>query len=222
MGKSINESIPWEEFQSAPYRIETVDDVPLPFCPTQERELDKVIDLVVCMAEHSSAKAALEDFDINICKCAWDGHSFSIADPHNTFRRHSTVGPEKRKEFLSSYHHHFNCGVHDQIGDVAAVPFPFHPSGVNSVYPTGVHNVIGHSLAAVQDGIELPLPLLPGHSVEETEARTIEMHICTLRTFERIEKYSNRGIVFDDNFTVISQEFQGLHKSLIGHVLRRV
>ena len=172
-----------EDFQSAPYRIETVDNVPLPFCLTQWRELDKVVDLVVCMAEHSSAKAALDDFDINICKCSWDGHSFSIADPHNTFRRRSVVGPEKRKSFLTSYKHHFNSGVPNQIGD---------------------------TLAAVQrDGIELPLPLLPDHPLAEQRARNNEIHNSAVKTFGRVEKYSSRGIAFEDNFTAIAREFEG-------------
>ena len=206
MGISINESLTsrrnlgtletfGEDFQSAPYRIETVDNVPLPFCLTQEREWDKVIDLVVCMSEYSSAKAALEDFDISICKCAWDGRSFSIADPHNTFRRRSSIGPEKRKSFLASYKHHFNSGVYNKIG------------------PT---------LAAVQrDGIELPLPLLRNGPLKEKRARNNEIHNYALRTFKRIGKYSRRGIVFDDNFTEIAQEFRGRPISSFHHFERR-
>ncbi|EJK77086.1 hypothetical protein THAOC_01106 [Thalassiosira oceanica] len=227
-GRSVNENLTsrrnigtletfGEDFQSAPYRIETADNVPLPFCLTQKcDEWDKVVDLVVCMAEHSSVKAALEDFDINICKCAWDGRSFSIADPHNTFSRRSTVGPEKRKSFLSSYQQHFNSGVHDQIGDVAVqrdgIELPL------TYYPHDFLNLIGNTFAAVQsDGTELPLPLLPDHSVAEKHLRRSEMHNCALRTFGRIEKYCKRGIVFDDNFTAIAKEFQDQHVSLVRH-----
>ncbi|EJK66930.1 hypothetical protein THAOC_12097 [Thalassiosira oceanica] len=232
-GRSINENLTsrmnngrnlfGEDFLSAPYRIETADNVPLPVCPTQERELDKVVDLVVCMAEYSSAKAALEDFDINICKCAWDGRSFSIVDPHNTFSRRSTMGPEKLmlKSFLTSYQHLFNSGVHNIIGHPSAevqrdeIELPLQLLFSD---PFRARELIGHTLAALQsDGIKVPLPILPSHGYAMKSVRKMEMHNYALRIFGHIEKYSKRGIVFDDKLTAIAQDFQDQHISLVRH-----
>ena len=51
------------------------------------------IDLIV-MSTGSRIVDAIDDFDIDICKCTWDGHKFRISSPRNTF--------EQRTELTSS------------------------------------------------------------------------------------------------------------------------
>ena len=48
------------------------------------------IDLIVVDSE-SSVTDAIEDFDIVICKCSWDGIKFSIPTPTDTFERRSKL-----------------------------------------------------------------------------------------------------------------------------------
>jgi hypothetical protein len=53
------------------------------------------IDLIV-MHPESRIVDAIDDFDIEICKCTWDGHKFRIPSPRNTFERRTelTSSPE--------------------------------------------------------------------------------------------------------------------------------
>mmetsp|Transcript_33699 Transcript_33699/g.76066 ORF Transcript_33699/g.76066 Transcript_33699/m.76066 type:complete len:509 (+) Transcript_33699:80-1606(+) len=49
----------------------------------------------------------LSDFDLEICKCSFDGKKFHIADPHNTFSGKTQMEP-KRRAVVSSYANHFS------------------------------------------------------------------------------------------------------------------
>ena len=64
------------------------------------------IDLVVARREVNTALALLDDFDLNICKASFDGNRFIIPDPHLTFKRKSTMEPNRRA-VVESYVKHY-------------------------------------------------------------------------------------------------------------------
>ena len=77
------------------------DHTPIPFEPRLVDQCDENgrrkskketvnIDLIVVDSE-SSVTDAIEDFDIVICKCSWDGIKFSIPTPTDTFERRSKL-----------------------------------------------------------------------------------------------------------------------------------
>jgi hypothetical protein len=59
------------------------------------------IDLVVAETDVSDARRLLDDFDINICKCSFDGKVFRIPDPHLTFHRATTMEPNRKRIMLA-------------------------------------------------------------------------------------------------------------------------
>jgi len=71
------------------------------------------IDLVVGRLKDKSGNKnitpgdLLSDFDLEICKCSFDGKKFHIADPHNTFSGKTQMEP-KRRAVVSSYANHFS------------------------------------------------------------------------------------------------------------------
>ena len=67
---------------------------------------DGNIDLVVARREVNDAFELLDDFDLIICKASFDGKSFHIPDPHLTFKRRSTMEPNRRA-VVASYVKHY-------------------------------------------------------------------------------------------------------------------
>ena len=63
------------------------------------------IDLIVARTKNSPFDL-LEDFDLTICKASFDGKTFRIPDPHNTFSGRSTMEPN-RKKVVESYVKHY-------------------------------------------------------------------------------------------------------------------
>ena len=82
--------------------MRTKDDIPIPFESrllfasdiNGARKTKKDIvgfDLIVVKSGHAIARA-IQNFDIDICKCSWDGlGSFHVPAPRNTFRRMSEL-----------------------------------------------------------------------------------------------------------------------------------
>jgi hypothetical protein len=60
------------------------------------------IDLIVVDPE-SSVADAIEDFDIVICKCSWDGIKFSIPTPTDTFERRSKLSDHHKSRMTHVY-----------------------------------------------------------------------------------------------------------------------
>jgi hypothetical protein len=88
------------------------DDFPFNF----DNDRQVTIDLVVARDECTSARALLEDFDMNIYKASWDGQTFHIPDPHLTFSRRSRTEPT-RKVLMRKYMQYYD---EDSMGNIEA------------------------------------------------------------------------------------------------------
>jgi hypothetical protein len=60
------------------------------------------IDLIV-MHPESRIVDAIDDFDIEICKCTWDGHKFRIPSPRNTFERRTELASSPEASDMLQY-----------------------------------------------------------------------------------------------------------------------
>jgi len=86
---------------------------------------DGNIDLVVGRLKDKSGDKKitpsdlLSDFDLEICKCSFDGRKFRVADPHNTFSGRTTMEPNRRA-VVGSYARHFAPPASRYIRDEAA------------------------------------------------------------------------------------------------------
>lgn len=73
---------------------------------------DDSIDLIVARLKAGGSEKAvtpfdlLDDFDLTICKAAFDGRNFHIPDPHRTFMAQSTMEPNRRA-VVESYVRHY-------------------------------------------------------------------------------------------------------------------
>ena len=198
-------------YQNHPYRVETLPGVDLPFWDSgfeqdseEENSWNKKpsIDLLVTKAGLASAMIALEDdFDINICKCSFDGNSFFIPDPHNTFKRMSKMGSSEKKDLLVAY------------------TTEYASSGIDKKNPKDLSK-IRTALENVRDtsGIVLPALLLPleedmeasmGQQIAarqhawmyrtKSQKRDMAIHNYLDRQLDRVKKYDKRGIRFEDS-----------------------
>lgn len=197
LGEQINElllqrgtgwGVAGEDYKNPPYRIETLLGGPLPYMRGQKK---KGIDLVVTKAEQPSAMVALDDFDINICKCAWNGNNFFIPDPHHTFARRSTLGSNVKKDLKFSYQNHY---IMDEDFDSADLNRRARREERLKNIRLALENVQG-------DGVLLPAPLLPvgNNTIDRLQSRMrdVKLHNYILRQFDRLKKYASRGIALE-------------------------
>jgi hypothetical protein len=93
--------IPFEPHTPIPFEPRLVDQ-----CDENGRRKSKKetvnIDLIVVDSE-SSVADAIEDFDIVICKCSWDGIKFSIPTPTDTFERRSKLSDHHKSRMTHVY-----------------------------------------------------------------------------------------------------------------------
>ena len=89
------------------------DHTPIPFEPRLVDQCDENgrrkskketvnIDLIVVDSE-SNVTDVIEDFDIVICKCSWDGKTFSIPTPTDTFDRRSKLSDRHKSRKTCVY-----------------------------------------------------------------------------------------------------------------------
>jgi hypothetical protein len=211
--RRINDITGTEEYinpESSPYRIKTCDGTPFPFdsrfgfisenTGTPGQIKVKEIDLVVGKVGYVSASDTLEDFDLNICKCNFNGNTFSIPDPHRTFAGQTTFASKKTKDLILGYHTHFNGNMIYK--------------NENEAGRDKRHHQIWHALELVQeDRVLLPYNLIGEdecNSIIRRRRQHFALHNYIVRQVERIKKYETRGIVVEDDDDLINatNEFQ--------------
>jgi hypothetical protein len=199
--------------ESSPYRIKTYDGTPFPFdsrfgfvwkntvtTPGQIK-VRKEIDLVVGKVEYVSPLETLEDFDLNICKCNFNGDTFSIPDPLRTFDGQTTFTSKRTKDLILGYHTHFNGN---------------NMANENETGRDERQHQIRHALELVQeDGVLLSCKLIGADEcnsiiIRRRRNQHFALHNYIVRQVERIKKYEARGIVVedDDNLIDATNEFQ--------------
>ena len=179
------------------YCIKTLDGTAFPYDDDyewvkgkwQEERAGKIIDFVVGKDEFLSAQDLLESFDLDICKCNFNGDTFTIPDPHRTFARKTVMGSDKLRKFLSGYHKHFDSETANTIKS--------RPSKKRDRY-----RLIRKALKRVKfEGILLPSPLYGKDSGMRDSFRcqqNMALHNYACREVKRLKKYKSRGIIIED------------------------
>mmetsp|Transcript_33701 Transcript_33701/g.76072 ORF Transcript_33701/g.76072 Transcript_33701/m.76072 type:complete len:491 (+) Transcript_33701:80-1552(+) len=161
---------------------------------------DGNIDLVVGRLKDKSGdkKIApsdlLSDFDLEICKCSFDGKKFHIADPHNTFSGKTQMEP-KRRAVVSSYANHFSPPANNKYmdGDVAA----FHTSAVIRKVRVDIPSSPFYGrldFAASLPNRYNPQDLLHDRITRVKYGASIQFHNFVKKLIDRLKKYQSRGI----------------------------
>ncbi|EJK62973.1 hypothetical protein THAOC_16396 [Thalassiosira oceanica] len=161
---------------------------------------DGNIDLVVGRLKDKSGdkKIApsdlLSDFDLEICKCSFDGKKFHIADPHNTFSGKTQMEP-KRRAVVSSYANHFSPPTNNKYmdGDVAA----FHTSAVIRKVRVDIPSSPFYGrldFAASLPNRYNPQDLLHDRITRVKYGASIQFHNFVKKLIDRLKKYQSRGI----------------------------
>ena len=154
------------------------DDVPLPFnwyFDYQYPGFNAVCDLVVGRRTVGNAEDLLSSFDIDICKCFYDGHGFHIEQPHRTFMGISQVNPA-RAALIASY---------------LALPAGPYGRGSNSLH--GTEQTIS---TAVFHDAQCDLNLADSADPPEQIQVGLQHHDFIARMVLRLQKYHGRGIKF--------------------------
>jgi len=158
------------------------------------------IDLVVGRLKDKSGNKnitpgdLLSDFDLEICKCSFDGKKFHIADPHNTFSGKTQMEP-KRRAVVSSYANHFSPPANNKYmdGDVAA----FHTSAVIRKVRVDIPSSPFYGrldFAASLPNRYNPQDLLHDRITRVKYGASIQFHNFVKKLIDRLKKYQSRGI----------------------------
>mmetsp|Transcript_23334 Transcript_23334/g.53531 ORF Transcript_23334/g.53531 Transcript_23334/m.53531 type:complete len:491 (-) Transcript_23334:213-1685(-) len=136
----------------------------------------------------------LSDFDLEICKCSFDGKKFHIADPHNTFSGKTQMEP-KRRAVVSSYANHFSPPANNKYmdGDVAA----FHTSAVIRKVRVDIPSSPFYGrldFAASLPNRYNPQDLLHDRITRVKYGASIQFHNFVKKLIDRLKKYQSRGI----------------------------
>mmetsp|Transcript_12899 Transcript_12899/g.23746 ORF Transcript_12899/g.23746 Transcript_12899/m.23746 type:complete len:512 (+) Transcript_12899:157-1692(+) len=178
--------------QSKAYDIKPKPRGDLPFDFNGEGD----IDLIVARTKNSPFDL-LEDFDLTICKASFDGKTFRIPDPHNTFSGRSTMEPN-RKKVVESYVKHYVPGNRHHIGmgasvfvsavvekvrkDVPRAPF-YRQLDVAAMLPDRYDPDAFFGRGSVYDEF-----------VQAKHGASIMFHNWTFKLIKRLHKYQTRGI----------------------------
>mmetsp|Transcript_33702 Transcript_33702/g.76077 ORF Transcript_33702/g.76077 Transcript_33702/m.76077 type:complete len:496 (+) Transcript_33702:80-1567(+) len=141
----------------------------------------------------------LSDFDLEICKCSFDGKKFHIADPHNTFSGKTQMEP-KRRAVVSSYAAHFSPPANKYLSGAEAST---HTSAVIRKVRVDVRSTPFYGLLDL--AASLPNRYDPdaffGRGsinndpiVQVKVGANIQFHNFVVKLIDRLEKYQSRGI----------------------------
>jgi len=163
------------------------------------------IDLVVGRLKDKSGNKnitpgdLLSDFDLEICKCSFDGKKFHIADPHNTFSGKTQMEP-KRRAVVSSYAAHFSPPANKYLSGAEAST---HTSAVIRKVRVDVRSTPFYGLLDL--AASLPNRYDPdaffGRGsinndpiVQVKVGANIQFHNFVVKLIKRLKKYQSRGI----------------------------
>ena len=149
----------------------------------------KAIDIIVC---ESSPQETIDQFDIEICKCTFDGDQFEISSYLDTFNLRTTV--DEFTQLLNHYTAYFF------VGKLALTTEPIHIP-----YHGVPNNLVMHIIqcflkAATEHDCKLPLLESDNAMLEDNTAWRItplyflKLHNKLMRQLQRVMKYVQRGI----------------------------
>jgi hypothetical protein len=195
--------------------IETLPRCPLPFNFNGGSGLVSM-DLVVSERQCHDARQLLESFDLSICGCSFDGTTFRIPHPHLTFSSKAMIEP-RRHALMEAFVAHTNSQT-----PVIHEGSCFRGSAHAAVYAASKSGL--YELANIKDPSFLPLHIMErvstkqfGTAIDQAIAESMQDDEFGLRglhsgssevqkagvysrfhslLFERLQKYSYRGIEF--------------------------
>lgn len=171
-------------------------------------------DLVVSRANGRSVDDILADFDLNICKAKWNGTTFSIPDPHYTFRRRSKMDPQWNT-WMKSYQRHYKMESGNDVDEDAE--------------ENCMERVWRIRIAMKEVRREHGNHVLAPHYRYGTRNRDLRREIEALtfhnffyKLFSRVQKYEDRGIQVEDapdtsNFGIQGLDLGNFREELFNH-----
>ncbi|EJK56917.1 hypothetical protein THAOC_23100 [Thalassiosira oceanica] len=187
--------------QNKAYDVKPKSGGDLPFDFDGEGDIDLVVGRLKAKSGNKKVTPSdlLSDFDLEICKCSFDGKKFHIANPHNTFSGKTQMEP-KRRAVVSSYAAHFSPPANKYLSGAEAST---HTSAVIRKVRVDVRSTPFYGLLDL--AASLPNRYDPdaffGRGsinndpiVQVKVGANIQFHNFVVKLIDRLKKYQSRGI----------------------------
>ena len=184
------------------------------------------IELIVCM---TSPEEVLTRFDLDICKCSFDGRRVQVVSIQDTFNSRTK---SDRVNFINCYMQHFlNPTEHYAMlkGDINGLDHlvPWHTSNDMMMHImqcfVNTANCVDHRSNRTVFGTSFPQKFSLLHSNENFELSPrffLALHNKLIKQFKRALKYSEREIDIPISDT-LTRLFLGMHEDITTSPLKR-